>query len=164
MADRPMAGGFQLQNRHQPGTRLKAAFYSPEGVRLYVGTDASGFPGSALLTANEPGPFAPVSATKTLDGIPVAPVARLPWTGVHCAVWEVIRPSRELYEFPIFVEYGYNPQDNLPRLGTASVLGSSPNATHGAFSASCQSSASPELPIPRYVDTSRSTFLFQIVP
>ncbi|MGJ5817715.1 hypothetical protein [Paludibaculum fermentans] len=100
------------------GTRLQATFSGlPPGATLYVSTVAvtytNGVPApnangldEARLTASTGGAFAPVAATETLDGIPVAvlPVDKASVT----AVWEILKshPGESAsLDFPVWISF-----------------------------------------------------------
>ncbi|MGJ5817713.1 hypothetical protein [Paludibaculum fermentans] len=112
------------------GTRLQATFSRlPPGATLYISTIAvtytDGVPApnangldEARLTANASGAFAPVAATETLDGIPVAvlPIDK----GSATAVWEVLKSdpgNQGNLDFPVWISFPGSSEG----LGTATV-------------------------------------------
>ncbi|MGC4056198.1 MAG: hypothetical protein QM757_45920 [Paludibaculum sp.] len=112
------------------GTRLQATFSGlPPGATLYISTVAvtytNGVPApnangaeEARLTASAGGAFAPVPATETLDGIPVAvlPIDK----GSATAVWEVLQSNPGTIsdlDFPVWISFSGASEG----LGTATV-------------------------------------------
>lgn len=112
------------------GTRMQATFTGlPPGATLYISTVAVNYtngvpapnangPEEARLTATAGGPFAPVAATETLDGIPVAvlPVDK----GSATAVWEILKSNpgeNSNLDFPVWISFSGASEG----LGTATV-------------------------------------------
>ncbi len=130
------------------GTRLKANFHGiPQGAQLWVGTVGSG---QGVLTADEKGPFNPVSATGTISGMPAAQLAVA--GGKASAVWEVTQanpPAIDTLTFPVWVVF---PAGSTPS-GSLTVNGSfAPNPDDGAFPYSgANTEQNSSFPIPRFV-------------
>jgi hypothetical protein len=159
------AGAFRYRNETMIGTRLKAVFSVPKGVRLFVATTPLGIPAHATLIASEAGRADVVSPIFHMAGVPVAEVSTTSW--LRYATWELNIPAQSglLYEFPVFVAYDTNSQADLQESGLGSVGGSlAPNPTMGAFSASQAAVPSPTMPVPRYADTSMMHAFFEIIP
>lgn len=180
-------GGLQINSGGVPpgigiadyGTRLKAVFNNvPTGVRLYISatnvtnsTTAVGNPGVgnsatafAQLTQSESGAYQAV-AGNTVSGVSVS-VVELPVTnGTATAVWEVINTNPtaiDALDFAVFQSFTPNPGANLPPVGQATINMSYAPTPALAFSATAGGAASSSLPLPRFVDNSTATNLFQI--
>lgn len=136
------------------GTRLQAVFTGlPAGASIYVSTVAvtytNGVPSpssnpalQARLTMAAEGVFAPVPATETLDGIPVAAIAIN--KGTASVVWEVLQAkawNQNDFDFPVWISF----PGNAVGLGTTSVsLRLAP--------VSSETTASETASIPRFAD------------
>jgi len=138
------------------GTRLKAVFQVPAGVRFWAAAvpflPPPGAPSVpvAVLTATESGPFQSIGSTMVLDGLPVVelPVAN----GKAIAVWEVVTADPGIIEgldFQVYVSYNGGiapPQSLVVRQSFA------PTADDSAFPALDAGFAqSANYPIPRFV-------------
>lgn len=160
------------------GTRLKAQFSVPAGVRLFVSTanvQNNGLPvtapavigGSAAnftnngiayaqLTSSETGAFSAVAST-TLAGS--VPLVEIPVTnGVATAIWEMINTNPSTNEgvrFAVFTSYTANPGQNLPAPGVVTV-NLSYAAAPPSFNAGTGAAASSTLQIPRFAADSNS--------
>jgi hypothetical protein len=172
------------------GTRLKAVFNSvPSGVRIFVSTtnvvNLTGVAGSGPLLSSATS-FAQLVLSETaIDGngtVPSVPAGN--YTGVSntttqlygyaeisvvnnsaTAVWEVINTnpaSPENFDFGVWVTTTSNPATNTPTPGTATV-----NLSFAPTSAlpvpASYSQASGTLTIPRFVDSSTASSIFNIV-
>ncbi|MGJ5818508.1 InlB B-repeat-containing protein [Paludibaculum fermentans] len=138
------------------GTRVQATFSGlPAGATIYVSTVAftytdgvpapsSGNAEEARLITSATGAFAPVAASETLDGIPVA---ALPITqGSAIAVWEIVKGNRGAMadlDFPVWISL----PGNSVGLGTASV-------TMRLGPVSSETGVSDTAWLPRFVDAS----------
>jgi uncharacterized protein (TIGR03437 family) len=146
------------------GTRVRAMIGNiPTGTKVFVGTQyvniGSGTPtpvsadAVARLVQNEIAAFAPVAATGTLEGVPVAELPVV--NGNATAVWEVLdtNPNTiENYDFPIWVQSGLT-------AGTAMLTGSYAPAPP-AFDLAGSNIASATLPLPRFVSAAVPSPLF----
>ncbi|QOY91036.1 InlB B-repeat-containing protein [Paludibaculum fermentans] len=138
------------------GIRMQANFSGlPAGATIYISTVAvtytdgvpapsSGSVEQARLITSATGAFAPVAASETLDGIPVA---ALPITqGSATAVWEVVKGNPGSigdFDFPVWVSF----PGNSVGLGTASV-------TMRLGPVSSEAGASDTAWMPRFADSS----------
>ncbi|MGJ5817716.1 hypothetical protein [Paludibaculum fermentans] len=150
----PQANHLNKAGLADSGTRLQATFTGlPAGAAIYVSTVgvtyANGVPSpssnpalQARLTMAAEGAFAPVPATETLDGIPVAAVAIN--KGTASVVWEVTQATAWIqndFDFPVWISF----PGNAVGLGTTSVsLRLAP--------VSSETSASETAWIPRFAD------------
>ena len=178
----PVAGG-ESAGLANFGTRLKAQFQVPAGVRLFVsaanvqtnglpvvppaiigGSAANSLgPSYAQLTASETGAFSVVPSNTSAGSVPVV---ELPVTsGVATAVWEVVNKNAhttEALRFGVFTSYASNPAQYLPAPGAVTAnLSFAP--TPPTFSGGTAGSASSTLPIPRFAaDANTAANLFTI--
>jgi hypothetical protein len=168
------------------GTRLKATFTVPAGVRIFVSTTNITSSGLANGPVPAPGPtdttsyaklvisetapdsngFPPlVSSTTTVGSTPVTPLAELNVVGgVATAVWEVVNtnPSQaENFYFGVWTSWTGNPAAPSPVAGGAKV-NMSYAPTPPAFAAADGGKASATLTIPRFVDNSTATDLLSV--
>jgi hypothetical protein len=137
------------------GTRLQATFSGlPPGATLYISTVAVTYtngvpapnadgPDEARLTVSAGGAFAPVAATETLDGIPVAvlPIDK----GSATAVWEVLKSNPGMIgdlDFPVWISFSGASEG----LGTATVA-----MQFGPVSS--EAGASDTAHLPRFADS-----------
>jgi hypothetical protein len=156
------------------GTRLKAVFTAPAGVRIFVSVQnlsngsllangqnqpvATSTNSFALLVNGESTPDSPAGVVPTLSGTATAAAGMSVYEvtpsgggGTGTAVWEVINTNpaqQETFSFGVWVSYTANTAQNLPAPGTAGTVAMSFAPT------STVTSASSTAPIPRFFDNS----------
>ena len=162
------------------GTRLIARFSNiPAGVKVEVGlnnTFGTGSLGLSLVSTDPngltgaitTGGFLPsISASATANVCKLAPTVTFPTaeipisaTGTATAVWEITSSNASASEtaaIPVIVSYTANTANNLPGLGTATVVGGFAPVVTGSDAGKAQAS-----PVPRFADASISRTLFTI--
>jgi hypothetical protein len=156
------------------GTRLKAVFTAPAGVRIFVSVQNLGngsllFNGVnqpvatstnsyALLINGESVPDSPagipplLTGTSTAaSGMPVYEVTPAGGGGTGTAIWEVINTNpaaQETFSFGVWISSTANTAQNLPAPGVAGTVAMSFAPT------STVTSASTSAPVPRFFDNS----------
>jgi len=173
-------GGTQETGLATSGTRLIARFANiPAGVKIEVGTTNKWGTGSlpvALISADVNGlsgitPIlglpATIQASSSANKCSLADTttfaaAEIPIsaTGTASAVWEVLDANANANEtaaIPVIVSFTANTANNLPGIGTATVIGGYAPVVTGTDAGKAQSG-----PVPRFVDASISRTLFTI--
>ncbi|MGJ5817714.1 InlB B-repeat-containing protein [Paludibaculum fermentans] len=165
-ADFPSVNNLNKAGLADSGTRLQATFSGlPSGATIYVSTVAmtytNGVPvpnpdgvEQARLTGSAAGAFAPVAATDTLDGIPVAALAIT--QGNASAVWEILSGNGSSVpgniDIPVWISF----PGNGVGVGTAHV-------TMGFAPVSTITTNSETAPIPRFTAQSQTLPLLTIL-
>ncbi|MEX2261450.1 MAG: putative Ig domain-containing protein [Bryobacteraceae bacterium] len=160
--DFPAAEGLNIAGLATQGTRLIARFnHIPAGVSIFVTTGAV-LPGttpgiSAQLVAADAsgaGPYAPVAATGTASGYPIAPISLI--EGAGSATWEILASNTATSDSISFgVALAYS-SANPVGAGTGTVAGN-----FAPLSAELEASASA--PTPRFRDTYTEKTIFTMV-
>jgi len=157
-------GATRLAGLADFGTRLRATFNNiPNGMSVWVSVNnivnnvfATGnTPPRAQLTALSDaaslGAFGAIGGTAESNTLVQVPLS----AGSGVAVWEVTEASpqaSETMQFAVHFLATADPGNNIPALGTGTVSMSFAPAPP-AFALAAGSSASSQLPVPRFVDT-----------